>query len=129
WTAPQTLIAAVAAAVLLTGFTANERKVADPIVPPATWKIRSLVSATVVMAGVTGAVVGAIFLSSLYLQQVLGSSALVAGLEFLPLAAFITVSAAVASKVLPHLGAKKLIIIGLLIAAAGALVLASIDTD
>ena len=59
------------------------------------------------MAGVTGAVVGAIFLSSLYLQQVLGSSALVTGLQFLPLAAFITLSAAVASKALPHLGAKS----------------------
>ena len=129
WTATQTLIAAGAAVVLLSTFVMNERKVAAPIVPPATWKIRSLVSASVVMAGVTGAVVGAIFMSSLYLQQVLGASALIAGLEFLPLAAFITASAAVASKALPHLGAKKLIIIGLVIAAAGALVLASIDAD
>src|SRR3954453_3511973 len=129
WTAPRTLVAAAAAAVLLTAFAANERKVADPIVPPATWRIRSLVSASVVMAGITGAVVGVIFLSSLYLQQVLGSSALVAGLEFLPLAAFITVSAAVASKVLPHTGARKLIAVGLVISAGGALVLASIDAD
>ena len=129
WTAPRTLVAAAGAVVLLAGFAANERKVADPIVPPATWRIRSLVSASVVMAGVTGAVVGVIFLSSLYLQQVLGASALVAGLEFLPLAAFITVSAAVASKVLPHTGAKKLIAAGLVVSAAGALVLASIDTD
>jgi hypothetical protein len=78
WTAPQTLVAAAAAVALLGGFLVNERRVAAPIVPPATWRIRSLVSASVVMAGVTGAVVGAIFLSSLYLQQVLGSSALVA---------------------------------------------------
>jgi MFS family permease len=129
WTAAPTLAAAAASIVLLGAFVVNERKVAAPIVPPATWKIRSLVSASVVMAGVTGAVVGAIFLSSLYLQQVLGASALVAGLEFLPLAAFITASAAVASKALPHLGAKKLIVIGLVLAAAGALVLASIDSD
>jgi MFS family permease len=129
WTASPTLLATGAAVVLLGGFVVNERKVAAPIVPPGTWRIRSLVSASVVMAGVTGAVVGAIFLSSLYLQQVLGSSALVAGLEFLPLAAFITASAAIASHALPHLGAKKLIVIGLVIAAAGALVLASIDGD
>ena len=129
WTATPTLVAGAGALVLLGVFLVNERKVSDPIVPPATWRIRSLVSASVVMAGVTGAVVGAIFLSSLYLQQVLGSSALVAGLEFLPLAAFITVSAAVASKVLPHAGAKKLIVVGLVIAAAGALVLAAVDAD
>jgi EmrB/QacA subfamily drug resistance transporter len=129
WAAAQTLTAAGAAVVLLGAFAVNERQVAAPIVPPGTWKIRSLVSASAVMAGVTGAVVGAIFLSSLYLQQVLGASALVAGLEFLPLAAFITASAAVASKALPHAGAKKLITIGLVIAAAGAIVLASVDAD
>jgi len=129
WTAGRTIAAALAAAALLTGFVVNERKVPAPIVPPATWRIRSLVSASTVMAGVTGAVVGAIFLSSLYLQQVLGSSALVAGLQFLPLAAFITASAAVASHVLPHVGAKRLIAVGLVIAAIGALVLAGVDAD
>jgi EmrB/QacA subfamily drug resistance transporter len=129
WTASQTLGTAAAAVVLLTGFVVNERKVAAPIVPPTTWRIRSLISASAVMAGVTGAVVGAIFLSSLYLQQVLGASALVAGLEFLPLAAFITASAAVASRALPLAGAKKLIAAGLITAASGALVLASVDTD
>lgn len=129
WTASHTLAAAGLAAVLLTGFVANERRVASPIVPPSTWHIRSLVSASTVMAGVTGAVVGAIFLSSLYLQQVLGSTALVTGLQFLPLAAFITISAAAASKALPHLGAKKLIEVGLVIATLGALVLSSVDSD
>jgi len=129
WGSAWTLVAGAVALALLGAFVVNERRVSAPIVPPATWRIRSLVSASVVMAGVTGAVVGAIFLSSLYLQQVLGDSALVAGLEFLPLAAFITASAAVASKALPHVGAKRLIAIGLVIAAAGALVLASVDTD
>ncbi|MFP3712124.1 MFS transporter [Puerhibacterium sp. TATVAM-FAB25] len=129
WTAPRTLIAASAALVLLAGFVVNERRVAAPIVPPATWRIRSLVSASVIMAGITGAVVGAIFLSSLYLQHVLGSPALVAGLQFLPLAAFITASAAIASKALPRAGAKRLIGIGLVVAAAGALVLASVGSD
>lgn len=128
WTAPETALAATCAAVLLAAFALNERRVAAPIVPPATWRIRSLVAASTVMAGVTGAVVGAIFLSSLYLQQVLGASALVAGLQFLPLAAFITVSAGVASKVLPRLGAKALIAAGLVVSAAGALVLAAVDS-
>jgi MFS family permease len=81
------------------------------------------------MAGVTGAVVGAIFLSSLYLQQVLGSSAVVTGLQFLPLAAAITMSAAVASKLLPHTGPRALIAAGLVIAAAGALLLAAAGGD
>ena len=65
WTAWQTLAAASAAATMLAVFALNERTVAAPIVPPTTWRIRSLVAASVVMAGVTGAVVGVIFLLSL----------------------------------------------------------------
>ncbi len=129
WTSGYTLGAAAAAVVLLTSFALNERRAPAAIVPPATWRIRSLVSASVVMAGVTGAVVGAIFISSLYQQQVLGASAIVTGLQFLPLAAFITVSAAVASKLLPRTGPRALIAAGLVISAAGALFLATIDAD
>ena len=125
WTAPRTLLALAAAAVLLTGFARLERRAADPLVPPATWRIRSLISASAVMAGVTGAVVGAIFLSSLYLQNILGSSALVAGLQFLPLAAAITVAAAAASKAIGHLGARPLILGGLVVMAGGVLLLAT----
>jgi MFS family permease len=86
--------------------------------------MRSLVSASTVMAGVTGVVVGAIFLLSLYLQRVTGASAVVAGLEFLPLAAAITLTAGIASHLLAHVGPKITIAAGLVVLAAGALVLA-----
>jgi hypothetical protein len=77
------------------------------------------------MAGVTGVVVGAIFLSSLYLQAITGASAFVAGLEFLPLAAAITLGATVASKVIGRLGARTLILGGLVIMVGGVLLLAA----
>jgi EmrB/QacA subfamily drug resistance transporter len=125
WTAPRTWLALTAAALLLTAFARLERRAADPLVPPATWRIRSLVSASAVMAGVTGVVVGAIFLTSLYLQDITGASALVTGLEFLPLAGAITVAATLATKLIGRLGARPLILSGLVIMTAGALVLAA----
>jgi EmrB/QacA subfamily drug resistance transporter len=125
WTAPRTWIALALAAALLGAFTRLERRTAEPLVPPATWRIRSLVSASAVMAGVTGVVVGAIFLSSLYLQAITGASAFVAGLEFLPLAAAITVGATVASKVIGRSGARTLILGGLAIMTVGVLLLAA----
>jgi EmrB/QacA subfamily drug resistance transporter len=125
WAAPRTLIALAAAAVLLAAFALLERRAADPLVPPATWRMRSLVSASAVMAGVTGVVVGAIFPTSLYLQAFVGSSPVVAGLQFLPLAAAITAAAAAASKVIGHLGARSLILGGLVVMAAGVLLLAA----
>ncbi|MGY1722865.1 MFS transporter [Blastococcus sp. SYSU DS0533] len=125
WAAPRTWLALAAAAALLTTFARLEQRAADPLIPPATWRMRSLVSASAVMAGVTGVVVGAIFLSSLYLQAVVGSSPVVAGLQFLPLATAITLAAAAASKVIGHLGARTLVLGGLVVMAAGVLLLAT----
>jgi MFS family permease len=125
WTSPVTIAAAVTAGLLLTAFARIERSASAPLVPTATWRIRSLISASTVMAGVTGAVVGAIFFSSMLLQQVMGHSAVVTGLCFLPLAAAITASAAAASHLLPRTGPKPLMVAGLLISAAGAFLLAT----
>jgi EmrB/QacA subfamily drug resistance transporter len=129
WTSTRTLAGAAVAVTMLGAFALVERRVPAPLVPPATWRIRSLVSASTVMAVITGAIVGAIFVSSLFLQQVLGSSAVVAGLQFLPLAAAITVGAAVASKLIGHTGPKRLMVGALLVVAAGAALLASMDSD
>jgi EmrB/QacA subfamily drug resistance transporter len=129
WTSVQTMTGSTVATVLLSAFYLIERRVSAPLVPPATWRIRSLVSASTVMAVITGAVVGAIFVNSLFLQQVLGSSAVVAGLEFLPLAAAITLGAALASHAITHVGPKHLMVGGLLVVAAGAAFLATMDAD
>ena len=129
WTAPRTVIGFATAAILLISFALIERRVAAPLVPPATWRLRSLVSASTVMAVITGAVVGAIFISSLFLQSVLGSSAVLTGVQFLPLALSITAAATVASKLLGRASPKSMMVVGLLIVAAGAALLARIDTD
>jgi EmrB/QacA subfamily drug resistance transporter len=124
WNSARTWLLLGASAVLLAAFGVIERKTANPLVPPRTWKIRSLVSASAVMAGVTGVVVGAIFLSSLYLQRVVELSAVQAGLAFLPLAAVITATAAVASKLLGRVSPRMMIAFGLVVMGAGALLMA-----
>ena len=129
WASVHTLAALAGAGVLLGAFAVLERRVPDPLVPPHVWRIRSLVSASTIMAGVTGAVVGAIFLTSIFLQQVLGSSPVLTGVQFLPLAVFITASAAAASHLLPRVGARALIGAGLVISAAGALLLAQAGAE
>jgi Na+/melibiose symporter-like transporter len=129
WTSTQAVVGFAASVALLGAFALVERRVPAPLVPPATWRIRSLVSASTVMAAITGAVVGVIFFSSIFLQQVIGSSAVVTGLQFLPLAAAITIGAAAASKVIGHVGPKPLMVGGLLVVAAGAAYLAGMDAD
>lgn len=129
WSSARTLGAFGASVLLLTAFALIERKVPHPLVPPQTWRMRSLVSSSTVMAVITGAVVGAIFLSSMFLQGVLGTSAIVTGLQFLPFALAITAAAAAASKQLGKVSPKAMIIGGLLVVAVGAALLAGMDDD
>lgn len=80
-----------------------------------------------VMLGATGILVGTFFLNSLYLQQVQGASALRAGLEFLPLAVVIGAGAHLASRLLPRVGSRVLIVAGLVMMGAGALLLTGVS--
>jgi EmrB/QacA subfamily drug resistance transporter len=125
WGSVRTLLLLGIAGAFLAVFVGIERRGHDPLVPPATWRVRSLVSSAVVMLGVTGILVGAFYLNTLYLQTVLGYSALKTGLSFLPLALVILAAAHLASRLLPHAGSRVVALGGLTLTAGGALLLAA----
>jgi EmrB/QacA subfamily drug resistance transporter len=124
WASGRTVLLLGVAAALLAAFVGIERRGARPLVPPATWRVRSLVSSAGVMLGTTGVLVGAFYLNTLYLQNVLGYSALKTGLSFLPLALVILVAAHLASHLLAHAGSRVVAVVGLGLAGGGALLLA-----
>jgi EmrB/QacA subfamily drug resistance transporter len=125
WLSARTLIALTASAVLLTAFVLIERRAPRPLLPPHTWKASNLVSGTTVMLGVTGLLVGTVFLCSVFFQTVLGFSALVAGLAFLPLALAITVGTHVSGRLAAKLAPRTIAALGLALVAAGALLLST----
>jgi EmrB/QacA subfamily drug resistance transporter len=125
WGSARTLLLLALAAGLLATFALVERASRRPLVPPATWRMRSLVSSGAVVLGVTGILVGVFFLNSLYLQHVLDASALETGLGFLPLVLSIGIAAHVASRLLPRAGSRTVVAGGLVLVTAGALVLAA----
>jgi EmrB/QacA subfamily drug resistance transporter len=129
WISVTTLVALGISASLLVMFAVIERRVAHPLVPPRTWRITSLVSGTGVMLGITGLLVGAVFLSSIFFHTVLGYSALQAGLAFLPLAVVITIGTRLGSHLLAHLPARTLAAAGLVLTAAGAFWLSTAPVD
>jgi MFS family permease len=63
------------------------------------------------------------FLNTIYLQEILGWSALETGLAFLPLVIVIGVAANVANNLIPRIGSRNLGALGLLLVAAGAMLL------
>jgi MFS family permease len=125
WDSPRTLGLFALAAALLGAFTLIERTVARPLVPPATWRARSLSASAVVMLGATGVLVGAFFLNSIYLQQVLGASALETGLAFLPFMLAIGLAAHAGGRLLARAGARVVVVAGLGLMVAAWLLLAA----
>jgi EmrB/QacA subfamily drug resistance transporter len=129
WTSARTLVLGTVAVLLLGAFAAVERTAPRPLVPPATWRKRTLVSGATMMMAATGVLIGAFFLGSLYLQRTLGFSALETGLAFLPLALVILAGAHLSSHLLPKLGTKPPMAVGLAIAGAGSLLLSRAGAD
>jgi EmrB/QacA subfamily drug resistance transporter len=115
----------VLAVALLALFAFLERRSPEPLVPPATWRVRSLVASGVVMLGGTGLLVGAFFLNSLFLQQALGLSALQTGLAFLPLVVVVGIAAHAGPHLLARVGARAVVVLGLLLVGAGDLLLSA----
>jgi EmrB/QacA subfamily drug resistance transporter len=127
WGSASTLLLLAGALGLLAAFAVAERLARRPLVPPATWRSRSLVAGLAVMLGATGILIGTFFLNSLYLQDVQGASALRAGLEFLPLMAVIGLAAHTTSRLLPRTGSRVLSVAGLVLMGGGALLLSAVS--
>jgi EmrB/QacA subfamily drug resistance transporter len=120
WWSVATVTALTVAALLIAVFLKLEQRAASPLFPPHIWKLKPLVSGTTVMLGVTGILVGTVFLASIFFQTVLGYSALETGLAFLPFALAITVGTVVARHLIGHSSPRGIAAVGMLIAAAGA---------
>ena len=129
WASATTLVVLAVAGLLLVAFGFIERRAPRPLVPPHTWRIKTLVSGTGVMLGVTGLLVGAVFLSSVFFQTVLRYTALQAGLAFLPLAVALMVATRVGSHLLGHVPPRLVVAGGLLMTAGGAFWLSAAPAD
>jgi EmrB/QacA subfamily drug resistance transporter len=125
WWSAHTLIGLAVSAILLVAFLKLERRASRPLVPPHVWKLDTLVSGTVVMLGVTGLLVGTVFLASIFMQTVLAFSALQTGLAFLPFAFAITAGTVLARHLLGHVSPRAIAVAGLGIVAAAAVAMST----
>ncbi len=125
WWSVRTLVGLGVSAVLLLAFLQLERRAARPLFPPHVWKLQALVSGTAVMLGVTGILVGGVFLASIFMQTVLGFSALETGLAFLPFALAITLGTVLARHLLAHVAPRVVAATGLLVAMGAAVLLST----
>ncbi len=119
WGSTQTIGLIALSVALLAAFVAIELRAAKPLVPFSIFRIRTLTGANVVGLLVGASLFSMFFFISLYMQQVLGYSAIHAGLSYLPLALVIMASAGIASQLVTKLGYKPVLAAGLMFIVIG----------
>jgi len=113
WGSSRTLGLGALAAALLAAFVAIERRSTAPLVRLGIFRIRTLTVANAVGVLVGASLISMFFFVTLYMQQVLGYSAIEAGLAYLPLAATIVVASGVASRLVTGIGLMPVLAIGM----------------
>ncbi|HET7451062.1 MAG TPA: MFS transporter [Gaiellaceae bacterium] len=121
WSSGWTLSRLVVAAVLLVAFLVVESRAQDPLMP-----IRIFRVSTVAGANATGLFLGAItfsnfFILTLYVQNVLGWSALKTGITFVATAGSAVLWAGLAQALTTRIGAKPVMLAGFVAMTAGML--------
>jgi EmrB/QacA subfamily drug resistance transporter len=118
WGSARTIGLLALAVALIAAFVGIERRSRSPLVPFGIFRLRTLRGANVVGLLVGASLFSMFFYISLYMQQVLGYSAIKTGLSYLPLAVSIIVAAGVASQLVTRIGFKQVLAAGMLLIAA-----------
>jgi EmrB/QacA subfamily drug resistance transporter len=129
-TAAATLGPLAAGGALLGLFALIEgRLAAAPLVPLRIFRSRALSCANVVVLCLGAVTFSMWFLVTLYLQQVLGLSALQAGLAFVPMSLTIVASTRLGSRLATRVGPGPVMAAGMAVLATGMLLFSRIDAD
>ncbi len=119
WTDIWTAGPLAAGAAALAAFVLLERRSAQPLTPLWVFADRNRGGAYMIQALVGGALFGMFFLTTLFLQHVLGYSPLKAGAAFVPATVVMMGAAGAMSRLVNRIGVRPLVATGTAIAAAG----------
>jgi EmrB/QacA subfamily drug resistance transporter len=107
-----------AALVLLAAFVLTERRTRAPMVRLAVFRHRPLTGANLSIIANAGCFGGLMFIATLYLQQVLGYSALETGFAFVPLALSACAGGLIAPRIIAAAGARRTAAVSMVTTAA-----------
>jgi EmrB/QacA subfamily drug resistance transporter len=130
WGSPGVLGPLALGVVLLGLFVLVEGKLSpDPLIPLDVFKMPALRAANLVVALLFAAIFGMWYFVSLYLQEVKGDDALLAGISFLPMTLLVFAGSATAPRLVARLGVRTTLTIGMSLATIGFLILATVETS
>jgi MFS family permease len=130
WGDGRTLGLGAAAIALLAAFVDRDATAANPLIPLRIFREPNVTGANVIQALTVAGMFGMFFLGVLYLQQVLGYDALETGLAFLPTTVVMgTLSVRYSERLIMRFGAKKTLLPGLVLIAAGLALFAKVPVE
>jgi EmrB/QacA subfamily drug resistance transporter len=119
WGDSQVVASLAASVVLLVSFVLIERRSSRPLLPMRVLADRNRSGAYLIMLCVSTGLFGLFFFLTLFIQDVLGYSAVRTGVAYLPFAIGVVVASGLASRLVPRIGARPLIITGAAMVAGG----------
>ena len=127
WGSGRVLAGLAIAAALIVTFVLIERRHEDPLIPLSIFKNRGLAASDAAMLVLAAALFGMFFFCTLYLQQVLGYSALKTGVVYLPFSAMLIGGSATASRLVDRFTPKPVLLTGLFISTLGFVILTGVS--
>ena len=118
WSESPTIGLLAGSAALVLGFVGIELRSPAPLLPLRIFRLRTLSAANATMLAVGAVAFGHFFLLTLYMQQVLGYSAIQTGLAFVAIAGTIAVSSNFVQALTTRVGPRRVLGAGMLLTAA-----------
>lgn len=129
WASAQTIGCLIASIALLLAFLFIESRSRSPLLPLSFFRKRTPTAANVIGFGLGTVVFGMFFLLSLYMQQVLGFSALKTGLGYLAVALTAIVASGVSQALVTRVGVKPILSVGLVLLGGGLAYFTQVSVD
>ena len=130
WGSGRALGLSAASLLLLVAFVLRESRTSNPLIPLRIFRSRNVSGANAIQALSVAGMFGMFFLGSLYLERVLGYSALEIGLAFIPVTIVMgTLSVRYTEPLVMRFGARTMVILGMALIAAGLLLFTRTPVD
>jgi EmrB/QacA subfamily drug resistance transporter len=119
WTSTTALFFFGIAALALIEFVRNENRTDHPLVPMKIFRIRNLAGADLLMLCMSAGLFSVFFFTTLYMQEVLGYTAIKTGVSFLVVPIAIAITATNVPRIIQKIGYKPILVVAPLFVSGG----------
>lgn len=127
WDSPAVIALIAVSVITLIAFVVTENRVIAPIIEFGLFKSRNFIGSVITAFIISFAMMGVFFFLALYMQNILGYTALEAGVRFLPTTLVIMVFSPISGRLSDRIGPRWLIVAGMVLITLSLYLFSTID--